>query len=129
MCAYLIKFAQGQDVFICNFVDTIKLVHKRLFKLYYDILLIMKIHFNFLFILSNDTFPMNWFSNFNGGKEEMYLAFLFVGGKYTTWQTINMVLLVLNLLPKMLSRRLPPKWMMNVKKVIWHLVVELEWCF
>ncbi len=40
--------------------------------------------FNFLFILSNDTFPMNWFSNFNGGKEEMYLAFLFVGGKYTT---------------------------------------------
>ncbi len=116
----LIKFAQGRDVFICNFVDIIKLVHQRLFKLYYDIFINYEDptfdDFNSLFILSNDTFPMNWFSNFNGGKEERYLAF-------------KMVLSVLNMSPNILSTRLPPKWMMSVKRVIWHLVVELEWCF
>jgi hypothetical protein len=71
----LIKFAQGQDVFICNFVDTIKLVHQRLFKLYYDIFTNYEDptcdDFNSLFILTNDSFPMNWFFNLNGGKEEM----------------------------------------------------------
>jgi hypothetical protein len=40
-----------------------------------------------------------------------------------------MVLSVLNMSPNILSTRLPPKWMMSVKRVIWHLVVELEWCF
>jgi hypothetical protein len=43
--------------------------------------------FNFLLILSNYTFHVNWFSNFNGGEEEVYLAFLFVGGKYFIYQT------------------------------------------
>ncbi len=84
----LIKFAQGGDVFICNFVDIIKLVHQRLFKLYYESFPNYEDptfdDFNSLFILSNDTFFMNWSYNINGGKEEMYLAFLFVGIKYIT---------------------------------------------
>ncbi len=76
----LIKFSQGQDVFICSFVDTIKLVHQRLFKLYYDIFTNYEDptfdDFNSLFILSNDTFPMNWFFNLNGGKEKIVSCIL-----------------------------------------------------
>jgi hypothetical protein len=32
--------------------------------------------FNSLFILSNDTFPMNWFFNLNDGKEKNVFCIL-----------------------------------------------------
>jgi hypothetical protein len=57
---------KGYSSFIMIFSLTVKIQHLMI---------------SALFILSNDTFPMNWFSNLNGSKEKMYLAFLFVGDK------------------------------------------------
>ncbi len=80
-------------MFIYNFVDIIRLAQQKLFKLYYDPFTKCDNptfdDFNSLFILSNDTFPMNWFFDLNGGEEKMYFSFLFVTSKYPIYQTNN----------------------------------------
>jgi len=59
----LIKFAQGTKVFVCDFVNAIKLTQQELFILYCDSFSKYEDptcnNFNFLFILSNDIFPMS----------------------------------------------------------------------
>jgi hypothetical protein len=73
-------------VFVYNFVDIIKLAQQKLFKLYYDPFIKYDNptfdDFKKKFILSNDTFFMNWLFDLNGGEEKMYSAFLFVRGKF-----------------------------------------------
>jgi hypothetical protein len=74
-------------------VDIIRSAQQKLFKLYYDPFTKRDNptfdDFNFLFILSNDIFPMNWFFDLHGGEEKMYFVFLFVIGKYLIYQTNN----------------------------------------
>jgi hypothetical protein len=59
----LIKFALGTKVFVCDFVNIIKLTQQKLFIFYCDSFSKYEDptcdNFNFLFILSNDTFPMS----------------------------------------------------------------------
>ncbi len=73
-------------MFVYNFVDIIKLAQQKLFKLYYDPFIKYDNptfdDFKFFFILSNDTFFMNWLFDLNVGEEKMYFAFLFVRGKF-----------------------------------------------
>jgi hypothetical protein len=86
MCAYVDKIYIKQGCVCHNLVDIIKLAEQKLFKLYYDPFTKYDNptfdDFNFLFILSNDTFLMNWFFDLNGGEKKVYFAFLFVKGEY-----------------------------------------------
>ncbi len=59
----LVKILQGKDVFVYDFVNDVKLTHQELFKLYYNPFTQYEDptfdDFNFLFTISNDTFPMS----------------------------------------------------------------------
>ncbi len=87
-CVHMvIKITQGQNVFICDFVEYVKFVQHKLYRLYCD--LYMKINdlafddFNVIKIANNENMPMSWFFDFNGGKDAMYLAFSCVGHNYS----------------------------------------------
>jgi hypothetical protein len=87
----LIKIAQGQDVFVCNLVEVVKLAQLELYRLYchsftkfedatFD-------DFNAIENLTNATMPMQWFSNLNGGEDAKYLAFFFFRHKYPVYSS------------------------------------------
>ncbi len=82
----LVKITQGQDVFICDLVESVKFVQHKLYRLYCDPY--MKFNdlafdnFNAIEIVNNENLPMNWFYYFNDGKDAMYVAFSCVGHKY-----------------------------------------------
>lgn len=89
----LIEFAKRKDIFVFDFVNTIKLTQEELFMLHYDPFTKYENSrfddFKFFFTLTNDTFPTNQLFDLNGGEKEMYNAFLFVVGKYLIYQTNN----------------------------------------
>ncbi len=87
----LIKIAQRKDVFMCNFVESIKLARRKLYRLYcnpyakyedsaFD-------EFNSIKALTNQTLPLSQFSYLNGGKVVVYLAFSFANFKYLVYQS------------------------------------------
>jgi hypothetical protein len=87
-CVHMvIKITQGQDVFICDFVENIKFVQHKLYRLY--CVPYMKFNdlafddFNAIKITNNENLPMSWFFDCNGGKDTMYLAFSCVGHNYS----------------------------------------------
>jgi hypothetical protein len=81
-----IKMAQGINVFVYDFVDSIKLVQQKLYKLYsnpyakFEDLVVND--FNSIEFLTNHAISMNWFSKLNGGEDVEYLMFFFAKGKY-----------------------------------------------
>lgn len=77
-------------------------------------------------ILSNDTFPMNWFFNVNGGEEEVYITILFVRGKYPIYQTCNDGFIGFELVTKDVFNKVATKVKDELERVAWHLVIELE---
>ncbi len=90
-CVYmLIKIAQGKDVFVCDFVENIKLTQHEFYRLYCDPYTRFNDptfnDFNAIETITNDVIPMNWFFYLNGGNNDVYLAFLFVGHKYLVYQ-------------------------------------------
>jgi hypothetical protein len=77
----LIKITQGQDVFVCNLVEVVKLTQLEIYKLYchsstkfedvdFD-------DFNLIGNLINPTMSMQWFLDLNGREYAKYLAFFF----------------------------------------------------
>ncbi len=74
----VIKTTQGQDVFICDFVEIIKFVQHKLYMLYCDPYMRFNDfafdNFNVIEIANNENLPMSWFIHFNGGKDAMYLG-------------------------------------------------------
>ncbi len=91
-------------MFVYNFVDIIKLAQQKLFKLYYDPFIKYDNptfdDFKFFFILSNDTFFMNWLFDLNGGEEKMYFAFYLSEANFLFIKPTTMVLLVFLLIIK-----------------------------
>ncbi len=79
----LIKVAQIKDVFVCNFVEIVKVAQQELYSLYSDPYAKFEDptfdNFNVIETLTNSNL-MEWFSDFNGGED--YLVFSFVGQKY-----------------------------------------------
>jgi len=86
----LIKIAQGRNAFVCDFVETIKLAQHEFYKLYCDPYTRFDDptfnDFNAIETLTNDALPMSWFYDLNGGKNDVYLAFAFVGHKHLVYQ-------------------------------------------
>jgi hypothetical protein len=80
----LIKISQGRNVFVCDFVESVKKVQQKLYKLYCDLYTRFDdLTFDdFNVIDTNDALPMNWFYDLNGTKDAMYLTFSFVRRKY-----------------------------------------------
>ncbi len=82
-------------MFLCVFVESVKLTQHKFYKLYCDLYIFFNDlvfdDFNAIEILTNDAFPISQFSNFNGGKDVVYLAFSFTGHTLYT----NMTYLVL----------------------------------
>jgi hypothetical protein len=80
----LIKVAQGRDVFVCDFVEVVKMAHQELYKLHYDLYAKFEDStsddFNAIQMLNNSNLPLEWFSNFNGRED--YLTFFFASHKY-----------------------------------------------
>jgi hypothetical protein len=80
----LIKVAQGKYVFVCDFVEVVKMAKQKLYKLYCDPYAKFEDltfdDFNVIQTLNNSNFPLEWFSNLNGGED--YLAFSFASHKY-----------------------------------------------
>lgn len=74
----VIKITQGQDVFICDFVEIVKFVQHKLYRLYCDPYMkfndLAFYNFNAIEIVDNDNLPMSWFFDFNGGKDAMYFG-------------------------------------------------------
>lgn len=86
-CVHIvIKITQGQNVFICDFVEIIKFVQHKFYTLYCDPYMrfndLAFENFNAIETANNENLPMSWFFYFNGGKDAMYLAFSCVGHKY-----------------------------------------------
>jgi hypothetical protein len=86
-CVYtLIKIAQGRNVFVCDFMESVKKVQQKLYESYCD--LYTRFHdlafddFNAIETFTNDALPMNWFSDLNGPKDARYFTFSFVRHKY-----------------------------------------------
>ncbi len=77
-------------MFLCIFVESVKLTQHEFYKLYYDPYIcfndIAFDDFNAIETLTNDVFPISQFSNLNGGEDVVYLAFSFVGHMYPIYQ-------------------------------------------
>jgi hypothetical protein len=69
---------------------------------------------------------MNWFSHLNGKEDVEYNMFSYVGGKHLIYKFCVDGLEVFYMSPRMLSKRLWPRWKMNVKGVAQGLVYKLE---
>jgi hypothetical protein len=86
----LIKIAQCRDVFVCDFVEGIKLAQHKLYRLYCDPYIKFDDptfdDFNAIETFTNDVLPMNWFFYVNGGEDVVYLAFSFARHKYDVYQ-------------------------------------------
>jgi type VI protein secretion system component VasK len=86
----LIKIVQGKDVFVCDFVESVKQAQQKLYKLYCDPYTRFNDQtfddFNAIETLTNDALPMNCFSKLNSLEDAMYLAFSFVRHKYPLYQ-------------------------------------------
>jgi hypothetical protein len=85
-CVYmLIKIAQGRNAFVRDFVENVKQVQQKLYKLYRDLCTkfddLAFDDFNGIEKFINDVLPMNCF-DLNGPKDTMYLTFSFVRHKY-----------------------------------------------
>jgi hypothetical protein len=69
----LIKIAQGQDVFVCNLVEAMKLAQLELYKLYCHFFTkFQDVAFDDFYAignLTNVTTLMLWFCNLNDGKD------------------------------------------------------------
>jgi hypothetical protein len=86
----LIKIAQGRNVFVYDFVGSIKLIKHQLYNFYCDPYAnfedIVVNYFNSIESMTSQALPMNWFYILNGGKMLNILRFfllevntLFVG--------------------------------------------------
>jgi len=86
----LIKIVQGKDVFVCDFVESVKQAQQKLYKLYCDPYTrfddLTFDDFNVIETLSNDALLENCFYNLNSLEDAIYLAFSFVGHKYPLYQ-------------------------------------------
>lgn len=82
----LIKIAYRKNIFVCNFVDFVKIVQQKFYQFYCDPYVKFEDltfnDFNVVEILTNNNLSMDWFSNLNGGEDAVYFAFLFFGHKY-----------------------------------------------
>ncbi len=82
-------------MFLCVFVKSVKLTQHKFYKLYCDLYNFFNDlafdDFNAIETLTNVFLPISQFSNFNGGKDVVYLAFSFIGHTLHT----NMTYLVL----------------------------------
>jgi hypothetical protein len=85
----IIKVTQGQDVFLCDFVERVKFVQHKLYRLYCDPYKrfndLTFDNLNAIENTNNENIPMTWFFDLNGGKDAMYLAFSCVGHKYAIY--------------------------------------------
>ncbi len=86
----LIKIVQGRDIFVCDFVESIKQAQQDLYKLYCDPYTKFDEpaidDFNVIETLTNDALPMSCFFDLNGLEDTMYLAFSFTRHKYLLHQ-------------------------------------------
>jgi len=123
----LIKVAQIKDVFVCNFVEVGKVAQQEFYRLYCDPCAKFEDptfdNFNVIETLTNSNL-MEWFSNFNGGKD--YLVFSFASHKYLVYLSSDDGVGVFQPITK-----LALSWVINkVKKecegVAWGLVSKLE---
>lgn len=77
-------------MFLCIFVKSVKLTQHEFYKLYCDPYIFFNDlafdDFNAIETLTNDALPIHQFSNLNGGKDVVYLAFPFVGHMYPIYQ-------------------------------------------
>ncbi len=86
----LIRIAQGRNVFVYDFVDSIKLVQHKLYNFYcgpyakFEDLVVND--FNSIESLTSQALSMNWFPILNGGEVVEYLVFSFARGKYPICQ-------------------------------------------
>jgi hypothetical protein len=84
----LIKIAQNIDIFVCDFVDSMKVAQQE----FYDSIVTHMLEnptfndFNAIETLTNNL-PMDWFDNLNGSEDDVYLAFLFFDHKYLIYYT------------------------------------------
>jgi hypothetical protein len=71
---------------MCDFVESIKQAQQELYMLYCDPYIkfddLAFDDFNVIEMFTNDALPMSWFSNLNGLKDAMYLAFSFARHNY-----------------------------------------------
>jgi hypothetical protein len=123
----LIKVAQIKDVFVCNFVEVVKVTQQEFYRLYCDPYAKFEDptfdNFNVIESLTNFNL-LEWSSNFNGGKD--YLVFSFVGHKYLVYLSSDDGVGGLQPITK-----LALSWVINNVKeecegVAWGLVSELE---
>ncbi len=123
----LIKVAQIKDVFVCNFVEVVKVAQQEFYRLYCDPYAKFEDptfdNFNVIETLTNSNL-MEWFSDFNGGKD--YLVFSFAGHKYLVYLSSDDGVRGLQPITK-----LALSWVINKVKeecegAAWGLVLELE---
>jgi hypothetical protein len=69
---------------------------------------------------------MNWFFNVNGSEKEVYIAFLFVRGKYPIYQTCNDGFIGFELVTKDVFNKVATKVKDELEGLAWHLVAKLE---
>jgi hypothetical protein len=78
----LIKIAHSMDVFVCEFVEFVKLAHQKLYWFHCDLYVNYEDHgfddSNFITTLTNDNLYMSWFSNLNGSVNVVYFSSSFV---------------------------------------------------
>jgi hypothetical protein len=85
LCVHtLIKVTQNKNVFVCDFVETVKVAQQEPYIFYSDPYTkyedLAFDDFNAIGTLTNSNLPMEWFFDLNGGN--YYLAFSFVGHEY-----------------------------------------------
>jgi hypothetical protein len=107
----LIKIAEGRNVFVCDFVESVKQAQQKLYMLYCDLYTGFDDptfdDFNVIEIFTNDALLMNWFYDQNGPKDTIYLAFLLLSTN--TFYTI-MNFLVLKIFNLSQGRHLSYMW-------------------
>ncbi len=87
----LIKITQKKDVFVCDFVESIKLAQQQLYWLYCDPYAKYEDstfdEFNSIQALTSHTLPLSQLFYLNGGEDVVYLAFSFADFKYLVYQS------------------------------------------
>jgi hypothetical protein len=77
---------------------------QKLYKLYFDPYAKFEDpafdNFHFMEALTNETYPISWFLNLNGGGDDKYFTFSFVKGKYCMYILFLMVQEIYNLSPR-----------------------------
>ncbi len=90
MCAYDNQSYTRSRFFLCDFVEHVKFVQHKFYRLYCDPYKrfndLTFDNFNAIETADNENIPMSWFFDLNGRKDAMYLAFSCVGHKYTIYQ-------------------------------------------